>query len=240
MGQVASDTTRVSGIACRLSPVTGLLSGFTLIELLTVISILGIIAALTVPALKEFGKSDASVTAGQQLLRDVARARQLAIADRTTVYMVFVPAGFFTNTAWYNQLTPAQQTLASNLCESQLTGYTFVAFGALGDQPGNHRWHYLAPWQNLPQGTFIAPWKFDGTFGARPVPRSPFPTRPIRKVRSGSIRSTTSRASRSLRRPRRTTWPPGSGCPTCSSITRASWSARLTRTLPAAAKIFRW
>ncbi|HEY3760947.1 MAG TPA: type II secretion system protein [Verrucomicrobiae bacterium] len=136
---------------------------FTLIELLTVISILGIIAALTVPALKQFGKSDASVTATQQLLRDVGRARQLALADRTTVYMVFVPASFWTNTLWTSEfpnLTASLQTASSNLCDNQLTGYTFIAQGALGDQPGQHAWHYLAPWQNLPQGTFIAPWKF--------------------------------------------------------------------------------
>jgi hypothetical protein len=48
-----------------------------------------------------------------------------------------------------------------NLCDKQLTGYTFIANGALGDQPGNHHWHYLSPeWQSLPEGTFIAQQKF--------------------------------------------------------------------------------
>jgi prepilin-type N-terminal cleavage/methylation domain-containing protein len=162
--QVTSGKCQVSRARCH---------AFTLIELLTVISILGIIAALTVPALKEFGKADASVGATQQLLRDVGRARQLALADRTTVYMVFVPMNFFTNTTWLGQLTPAQQSVASNLCDYQLTGYTFVAYGALGDQPGNHQWHYLTPWQNLPQGTFIAPWKFNGAYSPLPTP-NPF------------------------------------------------------------------
>jgi hypothetical protein len=46
------------------------------------------------------------------------------------------------------------------LCDKQLTGYTFVAKGAMGDQPGQHPWHYLAPWQGLPDGTFIALVKF--------------------------------------------------------------------------------
>lgn len=135
-------------------------SAFTLLELLTVISILGIIAALAVPALKNFGKVDASLGASQQLLRDVARARQLAIADRTTVYMVFVPMNFWTNTPWISDLNPAQLAVASNLCNYQLSGYTFIASGALGDQPGNHQWHYLAPWQFLPPGNYIATWKF--------------------------------------------------------------------------------
>jgi hypothetical protein len=42
-----------------------------------------------------------------------------------------------------------------------LSGYTFiVSHGAVGDQPGQHAWHYLEPWQALPDGAFIAPWKF--------------------------------------------------------------------------------
>jgi prepilin-type N-terminal cleavage/methylation domain-containing protein len=143
-------------------------SGFTLVELLVVISILGILAYLTMPALKHFGKSDATISASRQLLDDVARARQLAISQRTTVYMVFVPTNFWIdasghvppNNPWLNNLTPAAQTAAINLCDKQLTGYTFMAHGAMGDQPGNHQWHYLAPWQNLPDGTFIAPLKY--------------------------------------------------------------------------------
>ena len=124
---------------------------FTLIELLVVISILGILAALTVPALKNFGKSDVNISASRQLLDGVARARQLAISQRTTVYMVFVPTNFWDipgtinlNTAWFNALTPAQRAAATNLCSEQMSGYNFVAYGAMGDQPGQHAWHYLA------------------------------------------------------------------------------------------------
>ena len=145
-------------------------SGFTLIELLVVIAILGIMAALTVPVLKNFARSDATLGASRQLLDGVARARQLAISQRTTVYMVFMPMNFWTPTwmdangqnptAAWNNLTPAQQTAATNLCDKQLTGYTFIAKGAMGDQPGQHAWHYLAPWQSLPDGTFIAWTKF--------------------------------------------------------------------------------
>jgi len=129
---------------------------FSLIELLVVIAIMGIMAALAVPALKNFGHADAMIAATQQMLNDVARARQLAISQRTTVYMVFVPTNFWGN------LPPAQSALlaTTNLCDKQLTGYTFAAYGALGDQPGQHQWHFLAPWQSLPDGTYIAPWKF--------------------------------------------------------------------------------
>ena len=141
-------------------------SAFTLIELLVVISILGILAALTVPVLKNFGKSDATLGASRQLLDGVARARQLAMSARTTVYMVFVPTNFWVaNTGlfpnqWFNNLSPALKTAATNLADRQLSGYNFLAYGAMGDQPGQHAWHYLDKWQGLPDGTFIAWAKF--------------------------------------------------------------------------------
>src|ERR1017187_6933058 len=58
-----------------------IVNGFTLIELLGVISIMGLIAALPVPALKSLGKSNTRTSASRQLLDDVGRARQLAISQ---------------------------------------------------------------------------------------------------------------------------------------------------------------
>jgi prepilin-type N-terminal cleavage/methylation domain-containing protein len=171
-------------------------NAFTLIELLVVISILGLLAALSVPVIKNFGKSDATLGASRQLLDNVARARQLAISQRTTVYMVFIATTFFTDASgqflepWFANLTPAQLTVLTDLADRQLSGYTFVAYGAMGNQPGYHQWHYLAPWQSLPDGTFIAYQKFvtnetivdqvsGATFSVQPFAYTnifPFPT----------------------------------------------------------------
>lgn len=155
--------------AFSLRPLAFACHAFTLIELLMVIAILGLLAGLAVPAIKELGKSSAAVGASRQLLDAVGRARQLAIADHTTVYMVFVPTNFWDNPVyntpvacdnWRNSLSINQLVATTNLCDKQLTGFTFVAYGAVGDQPGQHTWHYLAPWQTLPDGSFIASWKF--------------------------------------------------------------------------------
>jgi prepilin-type N-terminal cleavage/methylation domain-containing protein len=145
------------------------IGAFTLLELLVVISIMGLIAALAVPALKALGKSNVQASAARQMLDDVGRARQLAVSEHTTVYMIFVPTNFWCGTEgtaagwinpWWIHLTTAQQAVATNLCDKQLTGYTFVSLRSVGDQPGQGKAHYLDVWKTLPEGTFIAQQKF--------------------------------------------------------------------------------
>jgi prepilin-type N-terminal cleavage/methylation domain-containing protein len=141
-------------------------SAFTLIELLTVIAIIGILAAIVAPTLNNFRKGDAMLSASRAMLDGVARARQLAISQHTTVYMVFVPPNFWNdnsggfNTTWFSSLSAEQKVAATNLCSKQLTGYNFVSLRSIGDQPGQYSPRYLAEWQSLPEKAFIPLEKF--------------------------------------------------------------------------------
>lgn len=153
--------------------------GFTLIELLVVIGIIALLAAITVPAIGNMKRSDAMTAATRQLLDDVGRARQLAISKHTTVFMVFVPQGFY-STPQYNALPPAEKAKADRLLDKQLTGYSFVTLRSVGDQPGQGIPDYIGPWRTMPESTFIATNKFylgNNSMEVKDPPGSPNPTR---------------------------------------------------------------
>ena len=154
-------------------------SAFTLIELLTVIAIIGILAALLGPVLKNFFKSDVNVAATRQMLDDCARARQMAISQRSTVYMVFVPTNFWAGpsaTAWGQLPLPIRtSTIVTQMYAAQWNGYMMVSTRDIGDQPGRSYPKDLIRVKTLPNGSFIAPLKFIApTFVSGIAP--PYPT----------------------------------------------------------------
>ena len=140
-------------------------AAFTLIEMLVVISIIGILAAAGLPALKGFTKSDSVTAADRQLLDDLANARQLAIANHTDVYVLFMPptnSSFIVNNLGYAYPATDTSTLGvvTNLLTMQYTGYALYSARSVGDQPGQSSKQYLTPWRRLPAGMFIPVNKF--------------------------------------------------------------------------------
>lgn len=115
------------------------------------------------PVLNNF-KPNYRATATRQLLDDLARARQLAISERTTVLMVFVRTNFWQeldgSTTVSQQWPVPDRIAATNLLDKQLVGYNFVSLRSLGDQPGVHTPRYLGNWKTLPEGAFISLLKF--------------------------------------------------------------------------------
>ena len=90
---------------CNLQPAT---FGFTLIELLIVLAIIGLLTTIALPHLKGLTRSNIMASANEQLLADLASARQRAINGRSVVSVVFMPA-VLADQSIYNFLTPTQQ-----------------------------------------------------------------------------------------------------------------------------------
>ncbi len=149
-------------------------SAFTLLELLVVIAIIGILAAISAPVFKNLRATDAMAASTRQLLDDVARARQYAISQRTTVYMIFCPANFWTDPA-YSALPLTEQNKGDKLYGKQLNAYAFVTLRSVGEQPGRISPRYLSPWHTLPDGAVIPFFKFLARNSVTPVQDPPLP-----------------------------------------------------------------
>jgi prepilin-type N-terminal cleavage/methylation domain-containing protein len=129
--------------------------GFTLLEMLVVVSIIGFLAAISLPAISGMTRANSMNTALQQLQTDCGLARQLALTRRTTVYMVFVPQ----YSVAYGQPINELSTF-NNLLSHQYSAYALVSLRSVGDQPGRAYPQYLTEWKPLPEGIFVASFKF--------------------------------------------------------------------------------
>jgi len=141
-------------------------AGFTLLEVLVVIGIMGIVAAVSLPAIKSWNRSNTTTAASRQLLDDLALARQRAISTRSTVYVVFQPPApwlaefgripLLTSPPW----DPRDLPLLTNLLSAPYASYALFARRQSGDQPGVTNAQFITAWKMLPEGTFIATNKF--------------------------------------------------------------------------------
>jgi prepilin-type N-terminal cleavage/methylation domain-containing protein len=133
-------------------------AAFTLLELLVVIGIIALLASMGIGALRGFNAVNVVSAGSRQLLDDINMARNHALNQRTTVYMVFVPlmqVGFDKN-----PLTDDQKKFFTNRMGGQLTSYNFMTLRSPGDQPGKGRPRYLSEWKHLPEHVYIPAEKF--------------------------------------------------------------------------------
>ena len=154
----------VLGFGARVAPAAARRRAFTLLELLMVVTIIGFLAALSLPNLVGMQKSHKEAAASRQLLDDLNLARVYALANRTTVYVAFLPMDFTNNPKANNTATMnllgVDQARVNDLMLGQLTSYALIALRTVGDQPGHPRAHYLSPWKTLPEGYFVSPDNF--------------------------------------------------------------------------------
>ncbi|MDB6052627.1 MAG: hypothetical protein JWN25_150 [Verrucomicrobiales bacterium] len=144
-----------------------LLPGFTLIEMLAVLAIVGIIVSMTVPAVVGLSKANTLTVAARQLSDDLNLARQMAINNRSVVYVLFVS-------------TIKTPTIKS-LQKGQGSQYAFFSDRKVGDQPGVYHPVFLGKWKSLPENMFIIPYKFANVQGNPDY--TPFPKRTFKFTR---------------------------------------------------------
>ncbi len=134
---------------------------FTLLELMVVVGIIGFLAAVTLPHVGGFNRANTVSAATRQLIDDVGRARSRALANRSIVYMVFVPAYWNVFQSVEQEATQPITPQFTNLLGHQYMSYALLSARTVGDQPGQHFQHYLTEWQTLPSGVYIWPGQFN-------------------------------------------------------------------------------
>ena len=101
-----------------------------------VIVIIGILATISLPAIKGMSKSNSTMAANRQLLDDLGYARQRAIADHTDVYVVFVPPNVWQINPNSPGLSASDRVSLTNLWGGQYTTYAMLSLRSVGDEKG--------------------------------------------------------------------------------------------------------
>ena len=170
-----------------------LVRAFTLVELLVAIGIIGILATISLPAIRGLTQSNILAAAHRQFVDDLNLARQYAIGGHRTVYVVFVPptvTSHFETIRRDDDVQPGARNIhlsaLTNLVNGQYTAYALFVWRSAGEQVGKGKTYprYLTDWRNLPDGMYFETNKFVQLKPAewsalaetnRPLPYASFP-----------------------------------------------------------------